>query len=147
MTLGSYTFKGSGGAQVGPFSASVDYPQLEWTNIESLQEIDRSQPLTLTWQNGPPGALVRIRGGSTFTRVNNVPLGLSFMCWADAAAGSFTVPPDIVASLPPSIETPDFASGFLSLILTSFGGRFAATGLDMVRIEPSDSISKPVKFR
>ena len=156
LTPGTYTFSASGGpasapfprTPVGPFSASIVMPLLfEWTNRDSLNVIDRSQPLTLTWTNQVPGAVVQIAGFSTFARTNNGPLNLGFECWADAAAGSFTVPPEILASLPPSQELfPDAASS-LGITLWSFGSAFTAPGLDSGRIATADSISKPVSFR
>jgi uncharacterized protein (TIGR03437 family) len=153
LTPGAYTFHGAEGTQVGPFLAYVFFPQLEWSNMDSFQEIDRNKSLTITWQGGTPAAIVRVSGSSLFAEIttrstsgatNRVLLGISFSCWTDASAGSFTIPSEIVASLPRTLES---LSGSLSISLLSFNERFPATGLDVGRIVTSDSISKKVSFQ
>jgi uncharacterized protein (TIGR03437 family) len=63
---GSYTFTGTGGKDVGAFTASVSLTaKMNWTNRPAVPAtITRSQPLTITWTNGSSGALVSIIGQS-----------------------------------------------------------------------------------
>ncbi|MBI3935064.1 MAG: hypothetical protein HY316_10270 [Acidobacteria bacterium] len=157
LTPGTYTFSATGEPSgnlpsprptVGPFSASIVMPPLfEWTNKRSFTVIDRNLPLTITWTNQVPGAVVRITGSSVFARLSNSPLILGFECWADTAADSFTVPPEILASLPPSQELFTNSAGSLGISLWTFGSAFTAPGLDSGHISTADSISKPVSFR
>jgi len=97
-TGGSFTFKGTGGADVGAFTSTISLanPLLTWTNETSLTSIDRSQGLPFTWTGGNPGTYVYITGTSTSTG-----LGYGgFTCLIPVDAGQFTVPSYVLSSLP-----------------------------------------------
>lgn len=66
-TGGTYTFTGSGGKDVGAFSATINFPNpLVWTNQPSPTfTINRAQGYTVTWSGGAPGTYVEIGGQST----------------------------------------------------------------------------------
>ena len=155
LTPGTYTFTSPGGSYEGPlsvpgsgpFSISLTLPELlDWTNRDALGEIDRSQPLTITWANGVPGGWINIAGTSIFGVGGYGPVGLTFSCWTDAAAGSFTVPPEIVSALPASIETDSPATSSLFLAQWIFEDRFTLSGVDVGRAVSADSIYKTVRF-
>jgi len=156
LTPGSYTFTASGGTYTGPlpntnprpFNPSITLPELvAWTHADGLSEIDRSQPLTVTWKNGVPGGWVQISGYSIFAVADRGTIGMGFTCWADAAAGSFTVPAAVVSSLPPSIDSMGQTGGGLEIGEWIFPGRFTVSGIDAGRLVAVDSISKLVRFR
>jgi len=120
QTGGTYTFNGSGGADVGQFTTSVTFsnPLLTWTNESVAATIDRSQDLTLTWTGGTPGSYVYISGVSTATGPPTTMLG--YTCLAKADDGKFTVPSYILSALPAGsggtniqnqVQTPFSASG------------------------------------
>jgi len=92
---GPFTISGPGGQDVGPFTTTVALaPAIHWTNPPST--INRSSPLTLTWTGGNSSQLVLILGGST----DQTSKGSGgFVCLAQAAAGTFTVPADALADL------------------------------------------------
>ena len=77
---GTFTLKGSGGADVGSFTSTIAF----------------SNPL-LTWTGGNPGTYVFITGASTSTspRVTG-----GYTCLASVDAGQFTVPSYILSALP-----------------------------------------------
>jgi hypothetical protein len=133
---GSFTFNGSGGANVGKFSATVNYPSpLTWTNMGSISSISRASGVSVTWTGGASGSYVVIGGGSTAT-VGGQSVNVSFTCEALASAGQFTVPSYILLSLPAG-------TGTLGVDNFSNPQTFTATGLDIgyVFAESSASIN------
>ena len=156
LTAGSYTFSSTGGsyqgplpvANIPPFTLSLTLPELlDWTNRDSISEIDRTQPLTLTWANGVPGGWVGILGSSVFVGGGGQLASTGFGCWADAAAGSFTVPAEILSLLPSSAETMYADSNSLGITQWIFEPRFTLPGIDVGRVVSVDSIYKSVRFR
>jgi hypothetical protein len=97
-TGGTFTFTGSGGADVGPFNVSLTLsnPVITWTNQSAAANIDRSQGLTVTWTGGNPGTHVFVTG----TSQSSTGVVAGFTCLASADAGRFTVPPHILLGLP-----------------------------------------------
>jgi hypothetical protein len=96
---GTFTFKGSGGADVGSFTASLTLsnPLLTWTNTSTAASIDRSQGLLVTWTGGNPGTYVIISG----TVTSAVGLAMGYDCRVAVEAGQFTVPSYILSAMPP----------------------------------------------
>jgi hypothetical protein len=95
---GTFTFKGSGGADVGSFTSTLTLanPLLTWTNQGAAATIDRAQELKVTWTGGNPGTYVLISGVSTSTS----HVTQSYKCLANAGDGQFTVPSYILSALP-----------------------------------------------
>jgi uncharacterized protein (TIGR03437 family) len=121
---GSFTFNGTGGATVGQFSTTLNFPSpLVWTNMSSVSTISRSQGVPVTWTGGGAGSYVVIGGGSTAT-VGGQQVTVSFTCAAPASAGQFTVPSYILLALPAG-------SGTLAVDNYSNPQTFTATGLDI----------------
>jgi len=98
-TGGTFTFKGTGGANVGPFTASVVFPNpvLNWTNQSAGANITRSSGLPITWSGGTSGTYVSIGGSSSSSSTTATA---SFTCIAPVSAGQFTVPAYILSALP-----------------------------------------------
>ncbi len=97
---GTHTVTGSGGSDVGPFTANFEVGSpLTWTN--PTDSISRDAPFTVQWQGGS-GDRVLIFGFSSFDFADNSGSGAAFWCSADRAAGSFTIPQAILSSLPVS---------------------------------------------
>jgi len=94
---GTFTFKGSGGADVGSFTSALTLsnPLITWTNQGAVASVDRTQGLTVAWTGGNPGTYVYITGGSGTAGTTG-----SFTCLAPVDAGQFTVPSYILLSLP-----------------------------------------------
>jgi len=103
-TGGTFTFTGSGGADVGPFTSVLTFsnPLLSWTNPGIAATIDRSQNLTATWTGGNPGSYVYVTGVSTSKATSTAPsVSLGFTCLISASDGQVTVPSYILSALPP----------------------------------------------
>ncbi|HEY1218780.1 MAG: hypothetical protein ABSE42_06625 [Bryobacteraceae bacterium] len=98
---GTYIFNGSGGADVGAFTASVAFlTPLVWTNASSDGTVTRASGVTTTWTGGASGTYARISGSSASS---NSLFSASFICDAPVSAETFTVPPAVLLSLPAGI--------------------------------------------
>jgi hypothetical protein len=117
---GTFTFTGSGGADVGPFTSTLTIasPNFNWTNQSAAATIDRTQGLLYTWTGGLPGTYVLLGGVSTGSGVT-----AGFSCKAPVEAGQFTVPSYILLGLPAG-------SGGASIQQHDTDSSFSATGLD-----------------
>jgi uncharacterized protein (TIGR03437 family) len=95
---GTYTFAGTGGANVGAFSnASVAFLNpLTWTNYSSDGTVTRASGVTVNWTGGAAGTFVEITGDS----VSSGLFSASFLCTAPVTAGTFMVPPAVLLQLP-----------------------------------------------
>ena len=124
---GTFTFTGTGGKDVGPFTATVSYSNpMTWTNQSSLASINRSQPATVTWTGGDTQGYVLITGTSTSPQNANGangPVSAGFNCLAPVAPGQFTVPPYIMLGLPAG-------TGALSVENATTPVPFSASGID-----------------
>jgi hypothetical protein len=62
LAAGTYTFTGSGGPDVGSFTATYPMPPaFTWTNQSSLATIVRANGATVTWTGGDPAVALRFR--------------------------------------------------------------------------------------
>ncbi|MBI2686398.1 MAG: hypothetical protein HYX27_08785 [Acidobacteria bacterium] len=105
VTQGAYTITGPGGPDIGPFTASVNFPgTFEWTNEASLPAvIPRNRNLALTWTGGGDGLVVAL--GFAGTQVSGQPVSgtydvAGFVCTVQASAGTLTVPSSAMQRLP-----------------------------------------------
>jgi len=120
-TGGSFTFTGTGGADVGSFHATVTFPNplMTWTNQAANATITRSSGTQVTWSGGGSGTYVLISGTSTSGN-----LTASFSCSAPQSALQFTVPVPILLSMPPG-------TGTLTVENSTSYQTFSASGLDL----------------
>jgi len=117
---GTFTFNGSGGADVGSFTSTITFsPLLTWTNTSAAATIDRTQDLRVTWTGGNPGTYVYIGGTSLIPPTTIV----AYTCLAPVDAGQFTVPSYILLALPPGNGGTSLQNFFYSSL--------PATGLDI----------------
>jgi hypothetical protein len=95
LTPGTYTFTGSGGANVKNLTATVNVTApINPTNPAVLNgTITRSQGVTVTWSGGPANGAFQIDGDSGAPAVK-------FFCYAPASAGQFVIPSSILLALP-----------------------------------------------
>lgn len=122
---GTFTISGAGGpgAQIGSFDVSVTLPPaITWTNMSAASNIIGSQGFTITWTGGTADGLVLISGNSTGTAGVNV----KFECIGSASDGTFTIPPEVLLSLPDTTT-----SGKLKIANLENPVSFSASGLDL----------------
>jgi uncharacterized protein (TIGR03437 family) len=99
LVPGSYTVTGSGGADVGPFSATITVPRLPTlASPANNTTVTRSDGLTVTWTGGDPAGNVQILVNSALN--NSFNAGGTATCIAPAGAGKFTIPPYVLLALP-----------------------------------------------
>jgi uncharacterized protein (TIGR03437 family) len=117
---GTFTFSGSGGADVAPFTSTLTIanPNFNWTNASAATTIDRTQGVLYTWTGGLPGTYVLLGGTSTGSGVT-----AGYSCKAHVEAGQFMVPSYILLGLPAG-------SGGVSIQQHDTDTGFSATGLD-----------------
>ncbi|HUE22158.1 MAG TPA: hypothetical protein VMQ86_10780 [Bryobacteraceae bacterium] len=136
---GAFTFSGTGGPDVGAFTTPTIQlaAPVTFTNASSISPVTRSNGLTVNWTGGQTGSYVGITGFSLAaesTAANSYLVGF-FSCRAPASAGTFTVPPSVLLSVPVSSSITEdgvtVSAGFLLLSNLSAPATFTATGIDL----------------
>ncbi len=128
LVPGSYTIKGNGGANVGPFTATTTFPQVaKLTSPTDGTTVTRSNGMTVTWTGGEPNGSVRIVVSSAFD--GSFATGRQAFCQAPAKAGTFTIPSYILTALP--------AGNFGGIVLQPAAASvpFTASGIALGTIE------------
>ncbi len=122
LTQGTYTISGTGGPDIGAFSANINFPgTFTWTNESTVPAvIPRNQNLPITWTGGGDG-LVTVTGyaGSQVggTQTNPIFDVAVFTCSAPASAGNLSVPSSVLQQLPQvSGDVSSGAIGTLSVL-------------------------------
>jgi uncharacterized protein (TIGR03437 family) len=99
LAAGNYTIKGNGGADIGPFNATTNFPQNpKLTSPADNASVTRSNGMTVTWTGGDPNGRVQIVVSSAFD--NSFTAGRQAFCQTQAKAGTFTIPAYIMTALP-----------------------------------------------
>ena len=108
IEAGGWTVKGSGGAGVGPFTASIAVPPpFTCATCDKFSTIDRSKPLKIDWTGGGGDQdYVQVVGTSTTPLLADPSRNVAvvFSCSAKASDGTLTVPPAILGQLPTSTD-------------------------------------------
>jgi uncharacterized protein (TIGR03437 family) len=147
LSPGKYTISTTGGPDVGAFHVALSMPaQFTWTGRDQLEEVDRTQPLTLSWSGLPQGQSMAILGGNVDLPSNSSAL---FYCLAQPDATSFTVPPAILGALPESEANVLLSKGavYLFSLPLANGVSFSAQGLDAGLAISGYMIGKTVIFQ
>ena len=134
---GVYTFTGTGGTNIGGFTATATVPQpLVWTNPPgNSTPVVRANGLTVKWTGGDPNGFVFIEGqGGTLTAPNSTTVfgGAAFQCEARASDGTFFIPPSVLLTMPPFNNNPGArpSFGFISIRGRAAPNTFTAPGVD-----------------
>ncbi len=139
---------GAGGADVGPFRATVRIPEpFTWANRDSIDVIPRNRDLTVNWTGGnPAGEYVLIVGAALET---NWGIVSSFVCSERAAAGTFKVPAAILSALPPATAMAEYPTGIVSVSVQPLAefAKFTASGLDVGYLQYTIEYIKAVRFQ
>jgi len=133
LAPGPYTFSGTGGADVGSFTAPFTIPTpatLTSPASGPLVTVTRSNGVTITWSGGSASSIIQISGGNATDSTGS--LGASFICLAAASAGTFTIPPSVLLALPPG----EFFESVWDFATYTYG-TFPAAGLNHTAIKTS----------
>jgi len=145
---GTYSIDNGGGASgansVGAFQASHTVPpSLVWTNQDAITAVNRAQGVVVTWTGGSPESYVGIYGSSTNALST---AGAAFVCFENASAGSFTIPPSVLLALPASNPDPTQNGDILALGSINPPTRFSAAGLDTGFVNSSVQTAKVLPY-
>ncbi len=128
-TGGRFTFAGTGGPQVGAFSASLTVPPaFTWNEQKTLADVDLNQSLTVTWGGGDPDSYVVVTG----TALDLDSVFTIFACTERVSVGRITIPRDVLASMIPSPVNPNFPAPTGQMIVYNYAPpeKFSAQGVD-----------------
>jgi uncharacterized protein (TIGR03437 family) len=97
---GTYTLAGTGGTQVGAFTATTTMPSsFSVTNLSSITAVNRTQPLTVNWTgSGFDQVFVRVQSDILTTATTHEVI---VSCSVPAAPGTYTIPAAALAYLLP----------------------------------------------
>ena len=94
---GTYTITGSGGTQIGPFTASATLPQsFTVTNWDSIAAINRANGLTVNWSGTGFNTVVITATGQSSSETMTVS------CAVAGSLGTFSIPQGALAKLFPT---------------------------------------------
>jgi len=144
---GQMSLSASGGADVGRFNVSFDFPRgLTWTNRDGILEVARPAGLDIQWTGGLSTQPTAIIGVAVSLPVNASAV---FVCIAPAGATSFQVPPAILANLPAAQGAAYSNKGALFVGAVPHGSAqsFDAAGLDWGGVLRTVFAAKSVVFR
>ncbi|HLG99892.1 MAG TPA: hypothetical protein VKX49_26520 [Bryobacteraceae bacterium] len=144
---GSYSVTGVGGSDVGGFSTSVNMPQpLTWTNRDQTNSIDRTQPLNVSWSGGSGGQVAIVGFGVDLPTDSTTVFG----CLAPPGATSFSVPPAVLANVPPTRPNPLQSKSVIYVASgpdSTAASTLSASGLDYGFIAFQQVLGKTVIFQ
>ena len=138
---------GPGGKLIGAFNAQIAVPAPpKFDNRFAVGDVQRGQGVTVNWSGVDAGALVEIRGVSA---PSDPALGaVTFFCVEKASAGQFTIPPNVLLSLPPSGSSTAANGSALGLSVGVTGvARFTAPGVDCGLLRYSSVFGRSVTFQ
>jgi hypothetical protein len=137
---GAYTVAGTGGANVGSFSALFNIPTPpNWTNQTSLSTVTRTNGLTVNWGGVLGNNSILIEGVSATDAT--LTKGAAFSCAAPASAGTFTVPPEVLQTLPAG----NYGTLYFKPAVDPIG--FAASGLNLGYVTSNLLTAIPTVFK
>ena len=150
---GLFSFTNTGGADVGPISGAqiTMPPALNWTNMNTITNVVRSQGVTVNWDTANPyNGFVTITGFSIGGILSSTTLFTGFSCTAPYSAGTFNVAPFVLLSLvagDTNIGGISIPTGSLSLGLSAPPVRFTAPSIDYSFLTATSTTGKSVNYQ
>jgi uncharacterized protein (TIGR03437 family) len=144
VPLGSYTISGTGGADVGAFSATITVgSHLAISNKSALNAVDPAQPFTVTWTGGVAGNYILVAGYTPSAYANNQFLSQAFFyCAEDGGKGSLTIPSYLLTAM----NAASNAQGVLLISPHPLSNQIAISGLDLAYFADGSSDSANVTW-
>ncbi len=143
LNPGGFNIQSGAGADIAAISTSFNMPAAPvWTNRDQISVIDRSAGLVVNWSGGQ-GQTIAVVGGSVDVPTNSSSV---FACIAAPGASSITVPPAILANLPPGRGSSK-SKAIVFLAAAGPSSPFNATGADVSLIAPINLIGKAVTVK
>ena len=99
LVPGTFTVSSTGGAGIGPFSASIVYPPLpKLVSPANNATVNRANGMTITWTGGDPNGNLLLEVNSAIDQA--ATFAVQAGCIVPAAAGTFTIPSYVMLALP-----------------------------------------------
>jgi hypothetical protein len=132
---GTYTLRGTGGTEVEQFVASATLPSNFTANVNTINTIDRTKPLPVTWTGtGFDNVIISLNG----TAPSNASIHqVVLTCVVAANLGTYSIPAEALSKLPSITGT---VSGSASLSVTtapSISGQFSSQSTTDTTITPN----------
>jgi hypothetical protein len=133
LSPGTHRIRGAGGRAVGAFEAALEIPEnLKWVNRSSVAEVRRDAGVEVTWTGARPQDRVIIQGGTMYVAGGTADWpdleAVLFICAPPLGATSFTVPANILRSIPAGGDTKDSAGMVRVIAVTGASStRFSAS--------------------
>lgn len=135
LVPGSYTISGSGGADVGAFTASATVLALPVLSSPSNNAVvTRANGMTVAW-NGGSGIVQILVNAPTDANYSD---GRAALCNASANSGTFTIPPYVLLTLPPN-NPQTYSAGFVFSSVAK--NPFAAAGLSAGIVQTTTNVA------
>ena len=146
---GDYVFSIPGGRDVSGFETAVHVSRpIEWTNRDRLTTVQRSRGFTMKWRAARSDGLVLITAVNSDEESGGVGM---CSCVEQASKGSFYVPPDALANIPPTpAQSEGLPTNLLSLVelpSDNTGQSNKSGALDRVISFYASALAKTVSFR
>ena len=136
---GTYAITGNGGPGLNAFNVTLDVGgNVVWTNKAAINNIDRSQALTVTWSGGTNPGYVLV---GSYLVSNTVGLA-GFICAEDTTKGSFTIPSFILSLMPPAPT-----GGTIFISPHPLSRQVTIPGVDLAYFMDGSSDSKSVVYQ
>jgi hypothetical protein len=112
---GDYSFSIPGGRDVGAFRTTIHVSApIRWTNRDVIGTVDRTRGITVKWRAARPNGLMLITAINSDEESGGVGL---CSCVEHASAGSFHIPPEALANIPPTpVEPKGLPTNLLTLV-------------------------------
>jgi hypothetical protein len=136
-----------GGKLIGAFNAQIAVAAPpKFDNRFAVGAVQRGQGVTVNWSGVDAAALVEIRGVSAPNDPAAPPV--TFFCVEKASAGQFTIPPNVLLSLPAAGSSTAASGSALGLSVGVTGAaRFTAPGVDVGLLRYSSVFGRSVSFQ
>ena len=132
---------------MGAFTGSFTVPaSLNWTNRAAITDVIRANGQTVTWTGADPAGTVLI-SGSSFSGTTINPVGATYGCYANANAGTFTIPAQVLLALPVSGTVQNLPTGSMLVGTYSPLKPFTAPGLDVGYVLYQNLTATVVNYR
>ena len=147
LNPGTFTATGPGGSEVGGFTSSIAIPAaINWTNQAALTDITRSAGQMISWTGGDPAGSILITGSSASgTAADSV--GAAFNCTVKTSDNQFTIPAQVLLSLPVSASVQGIPTGVLSVGQVGAPKTFSASGLDAGYLVYTNLVAKTLNYK
>lgn len=105
-----------------PFAVSLTFVDDLELSVPATAAIDRGAPFVVTWRTSQPQVAIVL-----YSQNDNA--SIQTICAAKGSDGQFTVPPDVLRSLPPTLLATGSIAGYVGVAAISAATPFSTAGI------------------